>query len=164
MHKSIDLELQISQKMKLQLASVINQHPSNYILTIPSTSAVSPWNPTITRRDLDRQSHLRRLQNSFSPRRPFPEMKNRLHVSKSVHPGGPCISGAVISTSESYCPPTVGPPRPLHCFTRPNKRNYNPRNVNPSLFFLLNALAWSFGRFKCIRSCPSHPLQFLPIG
>jgi hypothetical protein len=30
-------------------------------------------------------------------------------------------------------------------------------------FFLLNALAWIFGSFKCILSCPSHPLQIWSI-
>jgi len=87
---------------------------------------------------------------------PFPEMKNQLA-------GGPRLHNnvAVISTPKSE---NRSAPPLLHCFTRPNKRNYNPTNVNPSLFFLLNALAWTFGRFKCIRSCPSQPLQFLPIG
>jgi len=86
---------------------------------------------------------------------PFPEMKNR--------PGGPRLQRLYPLIKNSS--PTVGPTTPpLHCFTRPNNRNYNPTNVNPSLFFLLNALAWIIGRFKCIRSCPSHPLQFLPIG
>ena len=84
---------------------------------------------------------------------PFPEMKNR--------PGGPRLQRLYPLIKNSS--PTVGPTTPpLHCFTRPNKRNYNPTNVNPSLFFLLNALAWFFGRFKCIRSCPSQPLQICP--
>ena len=85
-------------------------------------------------------------------------------VTAGVMPAGRAYLVAVISPRSPFTQPNKLFYPTQQMKLQPNKRNYNPTNVNPSLSFLSNALAWILGRFKCNRSCPSHPLQFLPIG